>query len=358
MKVLMLAAASSVHAVRWANALAARGCDLLLVTQHAPDPSLASAIRVEHLAHRAGAGYLLNRGRVMRLARGFRPDVVNAHYATGYGTLARAVRGVPVVLNVWGSDVEEFPASSAIHRWWLRRNLMHASHLVSTSEAMAAHARALIPQGPPVAVIPFGVDTMVFHPRASSDHHDGGPVIGTVKALAPVYGIDVLIAAFARIAGDHPGATLRIVGDGPQRAELERSARSRAIADRVQFTGAVRHEDVPAHLRAMDVFVALSRRESFGVSVLEACASALPVVVSAAEGLRELVQHDRTGAVVPIGDADAAAAALSRLLADPALRARWGSAGRDLAASRYEWSACVDRMMQLLSTITSPASRA
>lgn len=354
----MLAAASSVHAVRWANAFASRGCKVMLATQHPPDASLAAQIIVERMPLPGSSGYLLNGGRIERLARTFGPGVVNAHYATGYGALARAVRDVPVVLNVWGSDVHDFPAKSPVHRWWLRRNLMHARHVVSTSEAMAAHTRRLIPQGPPVTVIPFGVDTAVFVPRGSQGPEDRALVIGTVKALAPVYGIDVLIEAFARIAPDHPRAMLRIVGDGPQRAELERLAHSRGIADRVRFTGAARHEAVPAHLQAMDVFVALSRRESFGVSVLEASASALPVVVSAADGLRELVQDGRTGAVVPIDDADAAAAALSRLMADPALRARWGSAGRALAASRYEWSACVDRMMQLLSTVAPTTARA
>lgn len=296
-------------------------------------------------------GYLLNGSRLRALVRSVRPDVVNAHYATGYGTLARHVVDVPLVLNVWGSDVFAFPDKSPLHRWWLLRNLRKADRIVSTSEAMSARTKGLGPGLPPITVVPFGVDTHLFSPRAEERAADpGAVVIGTVKSLAAAYGIDTLLRAFAALRNSPEGgkSKLRVVGRGPQEQELKRLADALGIAAHVDFVGAVPHSEVPAELRKLDVFVALSREESFGVAVIEASAVGLPVVVSGAGGLPEVVEQGVTGAVVHVDDAEAAAVQLRSLVASADLRRTWGAAGRARVIARYEWSACVDRMMDVL----------
>lgn len=349
MRILLLSAASSVHTLRWANAYAAAGHETHLVTQHEPLPGYAGLAGLHRLPHLSGAGYLLNGQRLRRLVNELRPDVVNAHYATGYGTLARSVKDVPVVLNVWGSDVYGFPEKSSLHRWWLRRNLMAAHHLVSTSEAMADRTRALIPGLPRPTVVPFGVDTAKFTPRVADRGHEG-IVIGTVKTLAGEYGIDILIEAFALLV-QRPGTEhvrLRIVGGGPDADELMHLVAKLGIAARVTFVGPVGHERVPDELRELDVFCALSREESFGVAVIEASACGLPVVVSNAGGLPEVVEDGVTGAVVPRNDVRAAAEQLARSVASSRLREQYGRAGRARVEDRYEWSRCVERMMNVL----------
>ncbi|MBX2973691.1 MAG: glycosyltransferase [Flavobacteriales bacterium] len=348
MRVLLIAAASSVHTVRWANAFVQRGLQVHLISQHAPLPALSPSVALHRFPHRGGLGYLLNRRRAARLVRSIRPDVVNAHYASGYGSLVRGLKEVPVVLNVWGSDVYEFPDRSALHRWWLLRNLRAAHRIVSTGHAMAQRVKALLPGAAPVDVVPFGVDLDVFRP---ADRRGNDPVaIGTVKALAHTYGVDRLLQAFAlllRMDG-LPEARLRIVGDGPQRAELERIATGLGIAEQVDFIGAVPHGQVPDALRKLDIYVALSRAESFGVAVIEASACALPVVVSDAGGLPEVVRDGDTGFVVPQGDPAVAAQRLHQLILDGVLRERMGAAGRRWVREQYEWSHCVDRMIAVL----------
>jgi glycosyltransferase involved in cell wall biosynthesis len=275
--------------------------------------------------------------------RAHRPDLLHAHYASGYGSTAMLAGWHPTLLSVWGADVYDFPYESRLKGWLLRRNLRFADALASTSAAMAQQVRRLWPGAGDIAITPFGVDLQRFAPAARVP----GPVtIGTVKTLAPKYGIDTLLRAFALLAPPHD-VRLLIVGDGPQRDELQALARQLGIADRVQWPGAVPHDQVPQWLQRLDVYVAASRldSESFGVAVVEAMACGVPVVVSDAGGLPEVVVAGDSGLVVPRDDPAALAAALAHLLAEPALRQRLATAGRARAEAEFAWPACVDRML-------------
>jgi glycosyltransferase involved in cell wall biosynthesis len=348
-KLVMLAPANVVHTQRWAAALAARGVDLVLATQH-PDPAwpLPAGVRLAVLPHRGLTGYFRNAPALRRLLQAERPALLNAHYASGYGTTAALAGFRPWLLSVWGSDVYDFPYEGRIKGWWLRRNLRQADAIASTSVAMARQVQRLLARPVDVAVTPFGIDTSRFAPRPQP--HEG-LVIGTVKTLAPKYGIDVLLRAFAQLQAQGSRAlSLLVVGGGPQRDELEALARSLGIAAQVRFVGPVPHAEVADWLNRMDIYVAVSRldSESFGVAVLEASACALPVVVSDAGGLPEVVADGETGLVVPREDSAALAAALERLLADAALRRAFGAAGRARVQRHYEWAASVDRMLACL----------
>lgn len=356
MKLMLLAAANVIHTQRWVEALHARGVQLVLVTQHADGPwRPPSGVRSVRLPHAGAAGYFLNVPALRRLLRAERPDLLNVHYASGYGTTAALAGFRPWLLSVWGSDVYDFPYESRFKGWLLRRNLRRADALASTSEAMARQVRRLIGASSEVAVTPFGVDTGRFTPQALP--HEG-IVIGTVKTLAPKYGIDLLLRAFARLAGSDaarqvPGLSLVIVGGGEQRAALEALAAESGIARHVQFVGPVPHADVPQWLNRFDIYVAASRldSESFGVAVLEASACGLPVVVSDAGGLPEVVVDEVTGLVVPREDVAALAGALGRLVASATLRRRLGEAGRERVLACYEWQGSVDRMLRCFDDV-------
>lgn len=356
MRIALLGPASSIHLQRWAWALAERGHAVGVFTQHACDRGLLpDRADVFVLPRRGSLGYFTNAWHARRLLKRWRPDVVNAHYASGYGTTAALCGARPVLLSVWGSDVYEFPYEGRLKGWWLRRNLRHADAIASTSEAMAGQVRSLVPALLDVAITPFGIDTARFAPtpRTAPRPH-GGVVIGTVKSLAPKYGIDVLLRAFAQLVaqlGEEAGLTLELVGDGEQRAELEALVLALGIAPHVHFVGAVPHAEVPRWLNRFDVYVAASRLESFGVAVLEASACELPVVVSDAGGLPEVVMDGETGLVVPSEDSAALAAALRRLVDDAGLRRRFGTAGRVHVERKYEWGRCVSVMERCLERL-------
>jgi glycosyltransferase involved in cell wall biosynthesis len=360
MKILLLAAASSIHTVRWANALAQSNVEVVLATQHDPSENLDAAIQVHRLPYSGEAGYFRNTGALRAILAAEKPDLLNAHYASGYGTTARFSGFRPYLLSVWGSDVYDFPQKSQIHRWWARGNLLAADRIASTSHAMAEQAKHIESRLHNIAITPFGVDTDLFAPGERKKSGSDTPiVIGTVKTMSPKYGIDTLIDSVALLIDglklDHPEVAgrirLRLVGGGPQAEELKTRCHDRGIAAISDFQGHVAHGEVPDHLRQLDIYVALSRHESFGVAVIEAGACGLPVVVSDVGGLPEVVVEGETGLVVTRDDPDAGAKALRQLVLDSNLGRRMGAAGRKHVVSHFEWKDNVSAMISLYKSV-------
>ncbi|MEL6930512.1 MAG: glycosyltransferase [Cyanobacteria bacterium J06600_6] len=248
-----------------------------------------------------------------------------------------------------------FPATSFLHRGLVAANLSDADWVGSTSEVMAEQTRSLCNDLKHLSITPFGIDVEQFSPQPQQDRDY--LTIGTVKKLMPKYGIDVLIQAFAQvreraIAQDSELAAklrLMLVGDGYQRQELEALVKKLNLEAVTTFVGAVPHQQVPDYLNQMDIYVAASRldSESFGVAVLEASACALPVVVSDAGGLPEVVIDGVTGYIAPKEDVAATAIAIEKLIARDSERDRLGKAGRNLVLEKYVWSENVELMYEI-----------
>lgn len=357
MRILLVSAASSIHTVRWVNGLAERGHEVHLASVHpvgihAIDPQVHV-----HLGPQTRTRYITDAWWLRRLARRVRPHIVNVHYATGYGLLARLARlDVPVLLSVWGSDVYDTPRRNRLAAHVVRANLAAATRLASTSRCMAEVTQELAP-GRDILITPFGVDTDVFTPGGHEPATDSVVRVGTVKAMAAKYGIDVLIDAFATMCRNATTVTeLHLYGEGPDRAMLENRARNSGVGERIVVHGAVSHDQVPEVLRGLDVFAALSvdDSESFGVAIVEAGACGLPSVVSDADGPAEVVEEGRTGFIVAKRDVAGAAAALGRLVDDPELRATMGREARAHVEREYSWTRSLELMEEAYeSTITS-----
>lgn len=354
MNVMLLAAGSVGHTQRWANGLVNAGLGVICVSQH---EFLAggwdSRVVRQRISHAGAVGYLINGRKVAKLFRRHDCTLLNAHYATGYGALATLSGIRPRVVSVWGSDVYDFPSRSPVHRALVRHVLRSADAVASTSEAMGREVAAITGHlRHPVEITPFGVETSSFHAMGRSTTREGGTIaIGTVKTLAHCYGIDTLIDAFALLRKEPQGQQLRlrIVGDGPERLRLE--ARARPLGDAVQFVGAVPHDEVPRQLGLLDIYVAPSRIESFGVAVVEASACELPVVVADTGGLTEVVDDGVTGLVVEPDSPLALAKAIARLVHDAEMRDRLGRHGRRRVKERYEWTSCVARMVEMYANV-------
>lgn len=352
MDIALLAIRQSIHTVRWANALANRGHNVTVISSHTGGDPLRDGVREHILSIPSPVGYFLNVFELRSLLHRLRPDLLHAHFASGYGTLGRLSGYHPFLLSVWGRDVYDFPYRTPVHRWLLKANLRAADHVCSTSEVMAEQTRSVCEDLGPVTVTPFGIDLETFSQRPGSRENRDGLTIGTVKTLAEKYGIDVLIKAVAMvrdwIEDERRAESLRvlIVGDGSERGELERLVQDLNLESLTTFTGQVPHSEVPEYLSALDVYVAPSRHESesFGVAVLEASACECPVVVSDAGGLPEVVKNGETGLIVPRENVQATAEAILKLIRHPKTRKEMGKAGRAWVRDRYSWSSCVDRM--------------
>ena len=150
----------------------------------------------------------------------------------------------------------------------------------------------------------------------------------------------MLLRAFATVAGVVPDAELLLAGDGPLRDTLAAQATDLGIASRVRFLGV--RDDVPIVLRASDVYALTSISEAASLTLLEAMACRLPVVVTNVGGNPEIVQHGRHGFLVPRGDHTATAKAILELLQNPARAQDMGEAGYAEVSARYRLEDTID----------------
>jgi glycosyltransferase involved in cell wall biosynthesis len=346
--VALLGSTLSIHLVRWANGLASRGLQVHLISCHPLDHDLDPQITLHTLPFNAPLGYVSSSMALRRLLKQLKPDLLNAHYATGYGLLARLSGFKPCLLSIWGSDIYDVPQESIFHRSLVVTNLRAATAIASTSRCMLKRAEQLYPH-PITFITPFGIDEALFkNSRSPIEKHTREIHIGCIKSLEPVYGIDIVLKAFALAVNtldDEYSLQLSIAGDGGDSHKLQKLAQFLELGDKVTFLGQVAHEDVPKLLNEIDIFVALSREESFGVSILEASACEVPVIVSDADGPAEVTVNGQTGIVIPKNDVTAACNAIIELVRNRDLRLSMGRAGRRHVIDQYTWALSVDRML-------------
>ncbi|WP_431857281.1 glycosyltransferase [Azospirillum sp.] len=279
------------------------------------------------------------------IARRWRPDATIAYFGLPCGPAAWLIRvlcGVPYAVSLRGGDVPGFLydgislyhrlAAPVIGALWRR-----AAAVVANSDGLAALARRFAPDVG-VRVVPNGVDTGLFRPAEApeAERKDGRLRLLIVGRLVRQKGVDCILEAMARL--DAP-VSLRVVGDGGAREELERQAAALGLSGRVAFVGWAAREELPAAYRAADAFVFPSRDEGMPNVVLEAMASGLPVIATDIAGNRELVVDGETGVLLATDDVPALAAAIARLAADPELCRRFGAAGRRRVVDHYSWAA-------------------
>jgi glycosyltransferase involved in cell wall biosynthesis len=285
-----------------------------------------------------------------------RHDLVHVHglwNAPGWLASRRARRaGVPYVVSPRGmldaGSMRLHPRRKQIGYWALERNnLARAACLHATSEAEAeALARRHLPV--PILTLPNGVDAWTGDPRARGAFRRRlgvaaeAPLIVFLGRIHPTKRLDLLAGAFDRVRAARPGARLVIAGpdeDGHRRQIEPRFGRA---AETVHWTGELDEAERWALLADADALVLCSESESFGMSVVEALAAGVPVVVTQTCPWQD-VETARCGFWVP-QSAEAIASALLRLMADPAAARAMGERGRVLARTRYSWDSIARAM--------------
>ncbi len=360
MRVLFLADINSIHTQRWVIALNKRGLEVAVFSinplYHIQQD--LSGIPVfspgKFKKDISGSGllskikYLTLLSSVRKSISRFRPDIVHAHYASSYGLLGSLCGFHPYILSVWGSDVYAFPKRSILTRAILKYNFKIADQILSTSQAMAAEAGLYTSKM--IRITPFGIDPEIFRPQHVDRQFSPGEfVIGTTKSLEPEYGIDTLIKSFAKLVERHPDQPMKllIIGGGSLEKELKNLAITLGLEKKVIFAGKISHYEIPLYLNMLDVYAALSRSESFGVSVIEASACSLPVVVTRIGGLKEVAEHQVTGLLVAPENIDEAVISFEMLLSNPDLRKKLGQNGRALVSGSFNWNNNVQSMIEI-----------
>ncbi len=290
-----------------------------------------------------------------KLIRRLKPDIVHSRNLAALEAQLCTV-GIPGIRRVHGEHGREiFDVDGSNRKYLLLRKVMRLliHRYITVSKDLETWLASVVGVKPDrIHQIYNGVDHDRFAPQTAKplallpkswQGLDAILIVGTVGRLTPVKDQQILLRALSNIRRAHTElddrVRLLIVGDGPLRGELTGLIERLDLQDRVWLAGD--RDDVPDLLQTMDVFVLPSLGEGISNTVLEAMASARPVVATAVGGNVELVEEGVSGSLVPVGDVDALSGALVSLLEDERERRRQGDNGRQRVCREFDWERTV-----------------
>jgi glycosyltransferase involved in cell wall biosynthesis len=302
---------------------------------------------------------LLSLARMVKLIRQARPDIVHTHMAKAgtVGRLAAHVCGVPLIVHTYHGHVFQGYFSPAKTRLFvtIERVLgMATDRIIAIGDGqrseIASYGVAPLSKLEPIRL---GLELGPFlHAEAAAGRlredlaiGSDSPLVGIVARLVPIKAHEVFFQAAVQVLQEEPAARFVVVGDGERREELEALVRRLGIASSVTFLGWRR--DMAGVYADLDVVALTSFNEGSPVALIEALASARPVVSTAVGGVPEVVIDGTTGLTVPPSDPMALAKATIRLLRDRELARALGAAGRRHVFPRYDSTRLVDDVKNL-----------
>ena len=281
-------------------------------------------------------------------AEGFRFDLVDAQYFYPDGPAAARLAkefGVPFSIKARGDDIGYWGTRPGCRRQILDA-AAQAGGLLAVAQSMRQDMVAMGMDGSKITVHYTGTDLGKFRPQdrpaAKAALGVSGPLVVSLGSLIPRKGHDFVIRAIASVEG----ATLLVVGEGPEHAALEALAKSLGISDRVRLLGSLPHGHLPAILGAADVMALASGSEGLANAWVEAMACGTPVVIPDVDGAAEAVDRPAAGRLVPDRTPSAIADAIRAILADP-------PAPQDVRASaeRFTWQRNTDALRTHLEAV-------
>ena len=363
MKILQISSAQTLgggerHLADLANGLAGRGHDVYVALR--PNSALIADLKkiskenITTLPLRNSLDAKSARD-LARLVRRNHIQIVHAHMARDYPLAAYAVRQNKNAQLIVTRHVL-FPLNR-LHCITLSR----AARIIAVSQAVASQLRAdgTVPPEK-ISVVLNGIDTNRFADAREKFNRpqfldswklpEDCLLVGTVGELTPLKGQEDFLRAAARLVNQYPNSYFVIAGidnsrGNNNRGNLEQLIKQLNLTERVRLVGWL--EDLAQLYCAMDVFVSASHTESFGLAIAEAMASGAAVAATETEGAREIIQPGETGVLVPIGDIERLAAAISRLLEEKDKKVRLGKAAQQAVSAQFSVERMIDETEEI-----------
>jgi glycosyltransferase involved in cell wall biosynthesis len=285
----------------------------------------------------------------VRTRRSFEPEVVHAHWWFPNGVVGTWVSGlahIPLVTTLHGTDVR-LARAVGVARPLFGHVLKHSAAVTTVSRWLKDETQALVPGIHP-AVAPMPVATDLFEPGTSRERDR----LLFVGRLNQQKGVDHLLHALSSMKSQQ--ASLDIVGDGPDRDALKELAQQLGLASRIRWHGQLSQSELPALYQRAAAVILPSVDEGLGLVAVEALLCEAPVVAFDSGGLRDVVQHEKTGLLVKAGDRAALAGTLDDLLTRNGRGSELGRAGRLYALSAFAPESAARRYAEIYRQVLGP----
>ena len=293
-----------------------------------------------------------------RILAEVQPDLVQAGPIQSCALLTVLAGYHPLVSTSWGSDLLVEAERSPWMRLVTKYVLRHSEVLVGDCEPVRQKAIGLGMPDERVVTFPWGIELEKFtsseRNRESMQNEDSGSdnfqrefvhdfVLLSTRSWEPIYGVDVVVRAFSRtvrqLEADNLHAALKLIllGSGSQENYIKDLVHAEGLETLVHLPGRVAHEQLPLVYRQADIYISASHSDGTSISLLEAMASELPVIVSDIPGNLEWVTPGKEGWVFPDGDEQALAQAILHAVQSPGLLNEMGKAGREKVEDLADW---------------------
>ncbi len=377
LRLCYIANPNSPHTVRTVRPFVERGHQVHLITDRPARRAWPGATLYDLSGSFRGRlpklGLLTWAMQARAIVRDLQPDVLHAHQVDRGGWISLGVDYHPLALTAWGSDLLVQAGRSPLHQALSRAALRRADLVLAPAEPVCRRALALGADAERVRLMPWGVDTRIFCPgvvptalRERLGVPQDALVVLSPRALAPIYNIDVILRAMNAVTRKVPDARLLIVAYNPRPSYRVKIA---GMIERLGLGDAARlipPAETPAQMadlyRLADVVVSVPSSEGLALTVLEAMACGIPVVISDLPSFDGWVAPGQNGLVVPVRDAEATAQAIVRLLKDTALRQKMCKRNIQKVREQASQAAWVEKMEALYyelsrSDALDPATR-
>jgi glycosyltransferase involved in cell wall biosynthesis len=291
--------------------------------------------------------YLAN---LKQIVRENRVDVIHAGPIDLCAWLAARAGLAPLVSMSWGYDLLVNANRDPLSRRRIQYALQHSSIILDDCQAVSdAAMRYGFPQER-IVTFPWGVDLQVYFPRKVKNSGDRSInsktiVLLSTRRMEKLYGCDVIVDAFIKAASQEDELRLTMLGDGEQRQHLMRRIAAAGLEGRVQFAGNIPEDEMVTKFQASDVYISASHSDGSSVSLLQAMACGLPVIVSDIPGNREWVGEGWNGWLFKDGDQNELASLMLEASRSVGLRAVYGRQARKIVVDRADWKKNSARLM-------------
>ena len=307
MKVLYFTRDDSVHDRRFLETMTSSGMKVFLLRLNGNSGSLQSlpqGVRELHwqaVSFSTGDGTMLPQiEELKKIIREVQPDLIHAGPLTDCALIAAKTGFQPLVSMSWGSDILAGGQWSFRKKKNLKKTLRQTSVMIGDCQAVKQKAEALGFPKERVVTFPWGVDLKHFSPGSGAAlrkkwGYEKNFVILSLRSWEPIYGVDILVKAFILAARNNPTLRLILGGTGSQEEKIRRMVRESGIEDQIRFLGYISQLELPKIYQSSDVYISASHSDGSSVSLMEALACGIPVLVSDISGNREWITEGQNG---------------------------------------------------------------